>query len=194
MDSMAAQSGKPLPQSPEGVGNGLSQIDSPLPLEFYTQSRVFNGQVSCPSGSRFSDLLNGASMGPRSISGDFMGFVDSSEARYTDSSGGWKVVHIRKSAIQFVALSDADAGKCNAGSGSQTAPPFVTKSTVRVSLELPTYTVAGNIHCGPGETVQDVLNDSRSFLALTDVTITREDRLYGTRPFVIVSSREELFG
>jgi len=177
------------------------EVSGVVTLEFYTRSHVLSGQVSCPSRSRLSDLLNESSL-ERSVKGEFIEFVN---AYYPGNGDGdthqdKPKEYIRKAAIQLVAVPDADLGRGIGTGNNPKAYPFVRKYTARVSLQLETYTLIGSIHCCQGQSVQDVLNDNTLFLPLTDVTIAREYHVYATRPFVavnkqqIISSREERFG
>jgi hypothetical protein len=170
-----------------------------VPLEFYTNSRVVSGYVSCPNGARLLDILNGTSAAERNLKGDFLEFIDAphpEEELPRENGKGY----VRKSAVQLVGISDSALGRGIGASDGPKLYPFVKKSPVRVNLELQTYTLIGSIHRTQGQTMQDVLNEDSSFLPLTDVTIAREYSVYGTRPFVavnkqqIISSREEHYG
>jgi hypothetical protein len=61
---------------------------------------------------------------------------------------------------------------------------------VRVSIELPGYSLDGTMHCSPGRTIRDVLDENTMFLPMTEVTIIRDNRVYGSRPFVAVRKEQ----
>jgi hypothetical protein len=86
--------------------------------------------------------------------------------------------------VELAAISDPDLAR---GTGVKVAAgvyPHVEKLPVRVSLEMPGYVIDGNMHCAPGKTIRDVLDEDTLFLPLTKVTMTHENNLYVTRPFV----------
>ncbi len=157
---------------------------------------MISSEVCCPAGLRLLDFLNGSNPLRQSVRGDFLELVVL-RADHGDALHLPPIEYVRKGAIQFAALTDADGGRGAGTGGAPKAYPFVRKSRATVSLELPDYTLIGSVHCGQGQTAQDVLNDGGPFLPLTEVIIASQDGFYGTRPFVavnkqqVISSREE---
>jgi hypothetical protein len=158
-------------------------------VELYTRSAVRSGQVTCPAGSRLSDVLNDAA-GDREGRAAFLDFQPMGPP--ADLSRDDRVARefVRKSAIDLVAVSDAEAGQATAGAAGDVAPRYREKTPARITLELGAYTLIGDMYRAPGETVEDVLNAGAQFLPLTGVTMVRDNLFYGTRPFVAVNKRE----
>jgi hypothetical protein len=112
--------------------------------------------------------------------------------------------YIRKAAVELLAISDGDLRRGIGGRSDAKVYPFKQKSRVPVNLQLNlqlnAYAVTGSIHCSQRQTIQDVLNDDRPFLALTDVAMPHEFHICGTKPFIalnkqqIISCREEPLG
>jgi hypothetical protein len=169
-----------------------------ISVEFYARSGVVNGLLSCPSGARLLDILNGVGFLEKKIKGEFIEFANAtiSNTGVMEKSSEY----FRKTALQLVAISDTNLGRGFGASGNRSTYPFVQKRQVWVSLQLPDYSLMGTIHLDQRQSTQDLLNEDTQFLPLTEVTIAREYHLYGTRPFVainkqhIISSREEPLG
>jgi hypothetical protein len=151
-------------------------------VELYTRAAVRSGQVTCPPGARLSDLLNDAARGDGPAPAAFLDFQP--------AYGGGNREFVRKSAIDLVAVADAAAGKVTAVVSGEAVGPHREKSPARISLDVGSYTLTGDMHCAPGETVEDVLNADAPFLPLTSVIMVRDNLLYGNRPFIAVNKRE----
>ena len=164
-----------------------------LQLEVYTQSRVISSEVCCPAGLRLLDILNEPVPHEPTVKADFLVVAELRARVYDDVLMPPPRQYVRKSAIQFAAVTDANAGR-GAGAGDvPKARPYVRKSRATVSLELPDYTLIGTVHCDQGQTAPDVLNDGRPFLPLTDVVIACQEGFYGTRPFVAVNKQQVIW-
>lgn len=169
-----------------------------VPLELYTLSRVLSGYIRCPREIRLLDLLNGTGSSEHGINRGFIEFVDISASGEEHTYQERLREYIRKAAVQLISISDADLARGVGGArGGAKLYPFVSKSAVPVSLQLPTYTLIGCAHCSQGQSLQDMLNEDKLFIPLTGVTIAHPYGLHATRPFVAVnkeqvtSSREE---
>ena len=166
-------------------------------LELYTQSRVLSGYIRCPRELRLLDLLNGAGSSEHGINHGFFEFVDISASGEEHKYQERLREYIRKTSVELIATSDVNLARGVGAKGGVKLYPFVPKSAVPVSLELPTYTLIGSVHCSQGQSLHDVLNEDRLFIPLTGVTIAHQYGPYATRPFVAVnkeqvtSSREE---
>ena len=102
------------------------------------------------------------------------------------------VHYIRKTGINLAAISDPESAR---GAGGKPPPkpyPAKEKLSVLVSLETPTLTLDGTMYHLPRQTIGDVLDEKTLFLPLTDVTIVRENHIYGKRPFVAVRKEQIL--
>jgi hypothetical protein len=179
--------------------NGLRHQIAPywLQLEFYTQFRVLSGYIHCPVERRLLDLLNDAGASDYDINGEFLEFIDISASSEDQAYQQGLKEYIRKAAIQLVGISDTNLARGVGTKAGSKLYPFIQKSTFPVSLQLQTYTLTGSIHYSQGQSVQDVLNEQKLFIPLTDVTIAHQYGMYATRPFVavnkeqVISSREE---
>ena len=153
-------------------------------VEFYTQSEVVHGYIYISNGLRLLDILNRAGTQDRDVESEYAEFVTA----VSPSGDEYKDVrYIRKATVELAAIADANLAR---GAGAEvhrkTPHPLVDKSQVRISLQMPVYTLDGTMHCAPGLSVRDVLDEKSLFLPLTDVTIALEGRFHGTRPFVAV--------
>jgi hypothetical protein len=169
----------------ESLSNG-GEID----VELFAGPEVLYGRLTCPTGSRLSDLLNDSLPTEREARSTFLEFLLKPRPGDFEPGENEAREYIRKSAIDLLAISDGDVGRKTGNSGRRNAHLFQKKSPVRVVLQLGTFTLIGDIHRSPGQTVHDVLNDDAQFLPLTDVTMVRDSLIYGTRPFIVVNKRE----
>ena len=161
-------------------------------LECYTGGDVISGCVPCPIELRLIDVFNSKENGS-----EFVHFVDTSDIGTSRVDWNERDVYVKKSAIQFMAVSDADTRRGEGANRARRDYPYVLKYPAQVSLRLPAFTLIGTIHRCRGQTIEEVLNDSGRFLPLTEVTIARDSHAYGSRAFVAVNrehiiwSREE---
>jgi|WetSurMetagenome_2_1015567.scaffolds.fasta_scaffold126169_2 hypothetical protein len=166
----------------EGLSNG-----GEMSVELYTDAEVMCGRLICPVGSRLSDLLNDSSSNKQGTKTTFLEFVPMPRPDDLESSENELREYISKSAIDLMTVSDSNVGRGTENIHSRNIPMFRKKSTVRIIVQLLTYTLIGNIHCSLGQTVNDVLNDDAQFIPMTNVTMARDALIYGTRPFVAVN-------
>ncbi len=162
-------------------------------VELYTRRAVRSGQVTCPTGSRLSDLLNGSVTGENPGRVAFLGFLPAGGASDFDRGTGSLREYVRKSAIDLVAVADQGAGQVTAGpagADGEGGRRYREKSPVRITLDVGSYTIMGDMHRASGETVEDVLNADALFLPLTRVIMVRDNLLYGARPFIAVNKAE----
>ncbi len=159
-----------------------------VPMELYTSSRIRSGQFLHRIGPRELDVLNGAI----AVSGfaKKSEYIKLSNCTRLDSTYQQNyTVYVKKSAIHVAAIIASEA-KEGEGTNRKQNYPFMRKHPVAVSLDLGRYTIAGNMHCLDGQTIQDVLEDPRVFVPLTSVTITSENNLEYTRPFAAVNKNK----
>jgi hypothetical protein len=159
-------------------------------VELYTRSAVRSGFVTCPAGSRLSDVLNDAFAGKDETKKAFLGFVPADGPADAVQSEGRLREYIRKSAIDLVAVANGNQARGMGSTAGGRVRLNREKAPAPISLELGSYTLIGNLYRVPGQTVEAVLNNDDQFLPLTDVTMVRENLVYGTRPFVAVNKRE----
>jgi hypothetical protein len=169
-----------------------------VPLELYTQSRILSGYIRCPRELRLLDLLNGAGSAENGASHAFFEFLDDTTTSGEESTYQERLrEYVRKAAVQLIATSDVNLARGAGARSSAKGYPYLPKSPVAVSLQLPTYTLTGCAYCSPGQSLYEVLNEDRLFIPLTGVTIAHQYGPHAIRPFVAVnkaqvtSSREE---
>jgi hypothetical protein len=160
-----------------------------VPLELYTPSRVLSGYIRCLRELRLLDLLNGEGSAEYGVNG-FFEFVDTSASGEEPTHQERLREYIRKTAVELIATSDVNLARGAGAKSGAKGYPFVAKSTVPVSLQLPTYTLSGCAHCSPGQSLYDVLNEDSLFIPLTDVTIAHQYGLHATRPFAAVNKEQ----
>jgi hypothetical protein len=169
----------------ESLSNG-----GEINVELFAGTEMLYGRLTCPADSRLSDLLNDSLPTEREARSTFLEFLVKPRPGEFEHSANESREYIRKSAIDFLAISDDDADRKTGRSNRRNALLFRKKSPVRVVLQLGAFTLIGDIHCSPGQTVHDVLNDDAQFVPLTDVTMVRDGLIHGARPFVVVNKRE----
>jgi hypothetical protein len=157
-------------------------------LECYTDKEVISGSVRCPAEVRLIDVFNSRET---NNGGEFVHFIDTSDAATARTDWDERDIYVKKSAIQFMAISDAETRRGAGAKRGRRCYPFVSKYPAQVSLRLATFTLMGTVHLCPGQTIEGVLNDGGRFLPLTEVTIGRDDQAYGNRAFVAVN-REQI--
>jgi hypothetical protein len=158
-----------------------------VPVEFYIGPQILTGYLPVAAGRRLLDILNRISDLDRDVQSDYIGF--------TSDFGGPRgeapqVRYVRKLSVELAALSDPELAR---GAGAKVATglyPRAEKTGVRVSIELPGYSLDGTMHCSQGRTIRDVLDEDTMFLPMTEVTIIRDNRVYGSRPFVAVRKEQ----
>jgi hypothetical protein len=169
-------------------------IDNLVPVELLVKSRLMKGRISCPIASRISDLLNGEYVRRGRAKSEFLEFVPAADVPEIGIQPETFKEHIRKTAIDLLALSADGVRKGVARDGGPQVYPYKRKKAVSVRLEvsLSGYgcSLSGSMHCGKGQTSADVLNDDRQFLVLTNVTLAYEVGMRGTRPFVAVNKAQ----
>jgi hypothetical protein len=163
-----------------------SRVENLLEIEVYTQSPVKKGKVSCPSIVRALDLLNNHFFPDAIDDKNFLELMESGAAAGQDAPK----LYFRKSAIDLIAFTDANAGRGNGAVPSLKAYPFVSKMPRHVTIELHSYTVVGSIHCASDQSVMTILNERKAFLPVTDAVITNGSGFRGERPFVAINRHQ----
>ena len=141
-----------------------------LGVTLYTQTQVLTGFIYQSHEERLSDLLNNVSFS-RPESSSFLELGQVTIAHTDGHQERLATTYINKATIQLVVVPDGDSAR---GIGAKVGPkpyPFVEKSSVPVRLHLPTYALAGSMHCASGERVRDLLEGKAMFLPLTSAKI-----------------------
>jgi len=140
-------------------------------VQIYTPTHICIGSVYCPRQQRLLDMLNGIPT-TASINDEFMP-VSEAEIHYPDGTeAAVPSVHINKANILFIReVEDGQAQGLGGKVGHKPYPYLPKPITKAVKLQMPLYTLAGQIRCSERTQVSDVLNSEDRFLALTDVEI-----------------------
>ncbi len=105
-----------------------------LELELYTESRVVVCEVCCPSGLRLLDLLNEPTLSAgKSVPDEFLEVADLRSRAHDDVPLSFKS-YVRKGAIRFAAVTDANTGRGAGAHGALNLYPFARKSHVTVHV------------------------------------------------------------
>ena len=163
-----------------------NRVENFLELEVYTQSPVETGKMPCPSIVRVLDLLNNQFFPDAAGDKSFLELMESGAAAGQDAPK----LYFRKSAIELIAFTDANAGRGNGAAPSLKVYPFVSKMPRRVTIELHSYTVVGNIHCASDQSVKTILDERKAFLPVTDAVITNGSGFRGERSFVAINRHQ----
>jgi hypothetical protein len=175
----------------KGEGSAIAGMSAPavtcdwLELEFFTQTQILSGRITCPAGTRILDLLNTPCNSSTNRKIEFIEFED-----HTNPEAEAKSICVKKDSVLFVSAPDEDMGRGLGANGEFKLYPFVTKIPMRVCIQLENYTVCGNLFRTKNQQMIDVFNDGMFFLPLTDVTIARDSVLWGNRPFVAVNKQQ----
>jgi hypothetical protein len=154
-----------------------------LELDFFTETQILTGGISCPAGMRILDLLNTPCNGLTSRKTEFIELED-----HTNPEA--KSVCIKKDSVLFVSTPEENMGRGLGANGEFKIYPVVTKIPMRICAQMKNYTVCGNLFRTKNQQMIDVFNDGMFFLPLTDAAIYRDSVLWGNRPFVAVNKQQ----
>lgn len=164
-----------------------------LSLVLYTEKTKLTCFISIPHDLRLSDVLNEGLAGECRYGGSFLDLTGVTifgegnfKERYTN-------LYIAKSTLHMVETPDGDVARGIGAKVGRKRHPFVRKSPMYVRLQLPNYTLTGNIHGASGQSVLDILNSELMFLPLTDAKMKEEgsDR-WRSVAFLAVNRKEIL--
>jgi hypothetical protein len=185
--SATPHAGKKLVSSIAG-GSASDLACNWLELEFYTVSQQLKGQISCPDGMRILDILNTPLSQTQNIKVEFIELIDYLETE--TNCGKPKKVYIKKDDVLFISAPDENTGRGLGAKGESKVYPFVPKTPTQVSIQLPAYSIDGNVFRAKNQSVLDLLNEAMLFLPLTDAVISKDCRYWIKRPFVAVNKRQ----
>jgi hypothetical protein len=147
--------------------NGFVDISS-IPVELGMHSEMRGGYISCPPYLRLLDLFNGDSY-------DNPNFIELNSSPIVDSNENTPIC-FHKSVVELVAVSEANIARGLGSDSRLRTYPFVFKNTVRVNLQLHSYTLVGTLHLSETQTIRELLNEKSLFLPMTDVSISHNFR------------------
>ncbi len=156
--------------------NGSQVLD----IEVFSQSPVRSGSLRCPSSMRFIDLLNSQ------FSGAEESFLEMTAAL----DGRTVKVFLHQSKLEIIALTEGETRRGIGASSNAKAYPFVSKTARRVSIEMPGYSISGELHLPEGQDVASLLREPKAFFPLTSAVIAGESGLRIERPFVAVNKHQ----
>jgi hypothetical protein len=162
-----------------------------LSLTVYQETQVLIGFINQPHEQRLLDLLNSTSLGAPETSSTFLELSDVTIFHTDGKKEKLPTAYINKATIQLAATPDVNSAR---GIGAKAGPksyPFVPKSPVGISLQVPAYVLVGSMHCAIGEVVRNLLGGKLTFLPVTDAKIRPiTNGLWWTAPFVAVNKEQ----
>jgi len=142
-------------------------------VTIYMQTQTLIGFIYS-YGERLSDVLN--SLSPRRE--DRGRFVELHNVTIQHPDGREERLatsYINKAAIQLVTTTEGDLAKGIGGQVGAKPYPFVEKLPVSVRLQVPAYTIMGNLHCVSRGMTWHALEEKPMFMPLTNVSICQSD-------------------
>jgi len=159
-------------------------------LIVYMQDKTLIGFIN-NYGERLSDLLNSVSL-RRENRGRFIELRDVTIQHSDGREERLKATYINKANIQMAATIDGDLARGIGGQAGAKYYPFVDKLSVPVRVQLPDYTILGNINCVSWGMVRDTIEEKSMFLPLTQVSVCQsENSSWRKLPFAAVN-REQI--
>jgi hypothetical protein len=165
------------------------ELAETIKVEFYIQSGVLKGQLACPLGFRLLDLFNNTEMVDDTSPGEFIEFVNGANFKKGESYFKAPKEYIRRTSVHLVAVPDAETGRGLGSRNSLKTYPFICKLPRLVKIEMQHYSLLGTAYLREEQTMRELLNEKTQFLPLTDVMITHEGNLEGSRPFSIINKQ-----
>jgi hypothetical protein len=156
-------------------------------LDIYTHFNMLRGEVQCPIGQRLLDMFNGVGFSGHIDRGDFLEFCNIYDPGNNKTRPECYKSYIKKDSIQALAVSSTNLGRGMGAKSEWKTFPFVNKTQASVSLQLHSYWLSGSIHLSQGQSTQDLLNEDKQFMPLTQSSIGLDQRIIDTSPFVMVN-------
>ncbi len=164
-----------------------------LSIKLYLQTQVISGYLHNPANERLTNILSRIAVRrPESRAV----FLQLSEVTVQHGDGREETLpsaYISKTAIEMATTLEADSGRGLGAEPRSRLYPFVEKSAVRVRLRTPGYVIAGNLYRAAHQMVWQVLEETLTFLPLTDAEIgalANGDRW--NAPFVAVNKERTI--
>jgi len=124
------------------------------------------GHIYCLPKRRLIDQINGF---PSGIKSDYIAFLPLEEAKMGTNNGS--AIFINKKSIVFISEIFENESKGLGLKDGQVNYPFVKKPIIRVKIEVPFYTITGDLHCASSQRFIDLLDEGKRFLAVTKAEI-----------------------
>jgi hypothetical protein len=164
-----------------------------IPVEMCMKFEIKSGFINCPKFYRLLDMFNGEGYD----NGPFIEIASSPFSNDNSNTSEKPQICVQKSSMELIAVPETNLARGLGSDSGWRSYPFVLKKPITVNIQLHSYSLTGTLHLSETQTMRELLNERSQFLPMTDVTISHEYRLYGTRPFAIVNknhilvSREE---
>ena len=144
-------------------------------IKLYSQIQVFIGNIHYNTSileTRLSDAFNGVSDTGPVRRGKFLELTDVTIRNGDGREEKLKFSYISKSTVQLaVTLGGSDSGRSTGENKGSRPYPFVEKSPIPVRIETHDYIVNGNMYCMNYQNIWQVLEDTPTFLPLTQVQV-----------------------
>ena len=171
----------------------MSISPNQISLILYTETDTLTGITSVPRGARVSDILNDRFSNDYSSSGAFLHLNTVTMFNEEGIRERYSSLYIAKSTLHMIETPDSDMSRGIGNKAGRKRRLYIQKSPVNVRVQLPKYTLRGNIHCTDGETFTDVLNAELMFLPLTDVKIQSKGTDRWRAASFLAINRKEIF-
>ncbi len=148
---------QPLVQELKGKG---------VRVQVYTAGYTCTGRLYCAPLRRLLDVLNDANE-------EFLSLCEAEVRSLDGKETAVPSVYVNKASTLFVKeIGEGESRGLGSRAGHKPYP-FVGKVGKEVRINMPFYTLSGQVHCAGSQRLKDVLNSTTRFLALTNVNIGR---------------------
>ena len=163
-----------------------------LPVTLCTVTHILSGSIYLYDDERLLDVLNGESTRRIDRRGRVLELTDVTIYKSDGKEENLPTVYVNKPAICLAATWNSDAGR---GIGAMVGPkpyPFIEKLAVPVSVQLPRFSLTGNMHCTRGQMACHLLEETATFLPITNVEVhPLANGIWSNVPFV-AANREQI--
>ena len=167
-------------------------MSSWLKLVLRVQNRTISGFVELFKDERLLDVLNGASTRRPKSREKALELIDSVIIGPDSKEDERPTLYVNKPSIWFAATLEKDGGRGNLNKIGWREYPFVEKLAVPVHIELAPFSLSGNMHLAQGQMASHLLDETVSFLPITDVKVQPlVNRLWANVTFAAVN-REQI--
>ena len=138
-------------------------------VQIYLANFSVSGDIHCPEQRRLLDILNGIPVAVESLGNDFL-VLGNAGIQFTDRpeqklNAAWvnrdDLLFVRELGGRFKGISET----------GNRAYPYVTKNPKNVIVHMPSYVLAGRLHCVEKKGIDDLLNSESTFVAMTEVDV-----------------------
>jgi hypothetical protein len=138
-------------------------------VRIYTSTNIFNGFVHCLPRQRLLDYLNSVLVGKLQTYVDFLPLTEVTICSPNGTEATTEMVLINRDNILFVI--EVGQSPTAAAAMPYRSLPFVEKSPVFATLDVPPYKLSGKMYSAREQRLSDLLNIGGRFLPVTDAQI-----------------------